>query len=621
MISSATDLWEFWTTKNILRGKDYDSDIVAEVLAQLGDQTVSYEGLTQAMDSAGWDARDLLHAVLPVVSSFSGMLTDLLELYTRVDARQTERDSLRISYEFVDGNEIDESLAAFREYANRLVTVRREVDRLSFDSGSAPWMSPLKEFDRDFFASGREALGIEVDPNDEGLRGLRLPLDIPLHQGGSSAVRDVQRQHHQVVIAVASRLADFGNTYGESLIEPTVRGLPDDAQDRAIQHAATDFWVVFQIGMIRELPAIVADLEEADAERLLQRQADWIEQFWRSEGAPLERQIEDLTDALSLPHWGQRFDLYSTWLVTVVERALGSDRVVFDVSDGVLAFPFRPTLLARIHTSRGPLEFWAEKRFSASDLIGKGRTRHIQPDYVFVNSSNAQVEIALEAKQYKTGTSKNPGKAAHDYARNLAAATVFVVAHGPLRPDSIDIVRPDDRPRVEFHSDVRPTGTAAIGRLSAELLALLPAPAAAIAPQTTGASKASLSLAEGGVVALRWDPTVLDLDLHVRDSLTGSTANHLRRATSHALLGGERYNGGPETAVLPPSSSEVYIAVQLYSTDVGSVFDAFPEIDITTSAGSMRLLPSAQHSSGKEWRVARVLFDGEILPLEAIIDV
>ena len=112
----------------------------------------------------------------------------------------------------------------------------------------------------------------------------------------------------------------------------------------------------------------------------------------------------------------------------------------------------------------------------------------------------------------------------------------------------------------------------------------------------------------------------MDLDLHIRDNVTGSLANYRQRVTQHAWLGGEHYYGGPESAVLVPSGREVQVAVQLYSTDVGSVFDARPVIEVTTATGSLRLRPSASRNSEEEWQVARILADGEILPLEAIID-
>lgn len=626
MITTASQLWAYWTRENILRSQDYDRDIADAVRAAVGDPSIPYAGLPRAMDAAGWSARDLIRAILPVLTSFSGMLVDLLALYERVGAKTTDKDDLRIHYEFAPGVELDERLAPFREMVRRTQTVMSEIEAFEFRSDHV-WRDPLRDHARDPLGSGADVLGIDPDGD---IRAWPFASEVPAFDVPDPALRPVAARYRQMITAALARLATLGPSYRD------VRDLlydedapPLDDGDRNLIQAASDFWAISAIGSLRQLPAIVAGLSPADAEALLREHSAWLDGFWRTELVPLEQQIEDLTDVLSLPQWGRRYDLYSAWLTAAMDAALAPDRLAFDVSDGVLAFPFHGALLARIMTVRGPVELWTEKRFTASNLIGKGRTKNIQPDYVFIDSTASTVSVVVEAKQYKSPYSKNPGRAAHDYAGNLRSAKVLIVAHGPLRANSMDLVEAADRPRVAFHHDVRPGSPLAIARFRDELVALLPPPpepalaSDAAEQEVPGVSgdiprqQAAARLGRGGAagtVALQWSRSVKDLDLHLVDAATGERVNFTHTEGAHASLGPDAYEGGPECAVLHGTGGDIAVEVHLYSHDVASVQDAAPTVTITTLRGSVTLAPPSDPADSRVWRAATVRADGTVEP-------
>lgn len=619
MLTSAADLWKLWCQKNLIRPQDYDEDVVEAVRSGLGVQGQSAAGLPAAMDAAGWKATDLLRAVLPIVTSFSGMLSDLLSMYERIGASNAGGDNLRIMYEFKEGEPIDETLAHFREVVQRTQTVIEHLEVFHFAQDHA-WDGPLKAHGQ-YLQTGFDVL--DLTSNEEA-RSWPFRSEIPTRDVSDPRLSVVIARHRQVILAALKRLESFGdsmNSAHNSFYTQGSKAWPE--ADQALYFAGTDFWPISQIGAMHALASLVDNLPPDKAETLIRAQSEWLEGFWTQSQVAVDQQIDELTDILSLPQWGQRFDLYSAWLATVMDRAL-DQRMVFDVPEGVLAFPFRPTLLARLQTQGGPVELWAEKRFSATNLVGHGRTANIQPDYVFVSSTTSTVIGAVEAKQYKSQTSKNPARAAHDYAGNLKSSKVFIVAHGPLRGDSIETVDPADRSRVFFHAHVRPGNDIEIGSFCEELSKLLPpvteassarAPARNVAALASSTARVSAPVrAAMASIMLEWSPSVEDLDLHLLDVARDRDVSYRRLQDDHATLGADAYGGGPEVAFAYPTGGPVDIEVHLHSSDADSVADAKPIVTVTTLGGTMRLVPDATEISGPVWRVGVIDEAGKFTP-------
>lgn len=467
MIVSAADLWTTWVESGTLRPQDYDADIERLVRDAAG-PSEDASALTDALNRLQWDARDLLHALLPVLTSFSGMLADLLALYERVGATRANKANLRIKYEFEDGQKIDEDLASFREHVRR---VRRVMARLTvFRLPSTAWKSPFsrraRELNFDEYEMGSRVLGTEG-------RTWQFSTDFPSPVVDDPVLSRILGRHRLMIVSAIHCWADL-NVHTRADWD---KGADLDELYLSFCRAASDGWVVGQIGLLNLAPVLV-DRVPDKASDLLQAQDDWLAEFWEPGEAteiPITELVDEVTDVLSLPYWGRRHELYSAWITAAMDAAL-DHRLIFDVTDGVLAFPFRATLLARMTTSMGRVELWTEKRFDAlqHNLHGK-RKNHIQPDYVFIDPAQPNDPlVVVEAKQYLSSNSRNPGDAAHDYSQNLPHAQVLVVAHGPLGPTTMDRVEAANRTRVSLYPDVRPGSTAAVHRFGAELAALLP---------------------------------------------------------------------------------------------------------------------------------------------------
>jgi hypothetical protein len=634
MITTAAELWSEWVDSNLLRPKNYDSDIADLVRREIGDPSLDIAAFPRAMDIARWDARDLIRTMLPVLTSFSGMLTDLLVLYERIDATRTHKDNLHISYEFEAGDAIDDQLAPFRERVKRIQTVVSRIDAFQVDDEYA-WKSLLaRRADESRHDTQRAAVNLLGLESAGAASEWPFASEFPTPQIDNPSLVNLVTGHRQVIVAALDKFSELGPTTG------TMRSSPDCSDDgSALKILAGDLWWLREIGTMSLVPDLFAELSADEAAKLVQAQLRWLERFWVASTITTEQQIEELADILGLPHWGKRHDLYSAWVVTAIDSALVPGRLSFDVTDGVLAFPFRATLLARIETANGTVELWSEKRFQASGLLGRGRESHIQPDYVLINGAVPNKVIgAIEAKQYLN--SKNHGDAAHDYAHNLSDAQVLIVAHGPLGQKTLDKVALADRKRVSLHPQVRPGSPSATKTFADKLVVLLPmrfeqqpgsraeiyvpGPSEevhAIWAQRAGrtAQLQGQRILLGGTVALQWMTAVHDLDLHLIEAESGDVVFHGSLTAGHAELGGDRFDGGPEIALFHSTEKAINIEVHLYSTDVPNVSAAAPVVTITTLRGTRTLLPRpGAGSRASIWHVATIEPDGGIKLGESI---
>ncbi|HEY1396426.1 hypothetical protein [Roseateles sp.] len=143
-----------------------------------------------------------------------------------------------------------------------------------------------------------------------------------------------------------------------------------------------------------------------------------------------------LEELLALPLWQYRHQLYSIWLVTVVDGALpGQARMTLQPVDGRLRFSFCETLVAKIETDGPSFSLMAECKTAAPDdvtLLGKSRVSSVQPDYVIKNDRSGEVVYVLEAKQYRNGKKGEFARAVHDYAAVHVRAFVALANYGTM---------------------------------------------------------------------------------------------------------------------------------------------------------------------------------------------
>lgn len=142
--------------------------------------------------------------------------------------------------------------------------------------------------------------------------------------------------------------------------------------------------------------------------------------------------FEDMTAFLDLPIWKKRYELYSAWLLTQFLAAMDGHSITYHSEDGRLTFGFHATKFATINSTNPPINITGEKRIAAAKLKGHGRKENIQPDYTVWTDDTDRCLLAIEAKHYKRGSSRNFRAALEDYASNLPDARVLLGNYGPI---------------------------------------------------------------------------------------------------------------------------------------------------------------------------------------------
>lgn len=160
--------------------------------------------------------------------------------------------------------------------------------------------------------------------------------------------------------------------------------------------------------------------------------------FKKFDVVTIKERINLFKEYLKLPIWKLRHELYSIWVMSQIIDI--SDNLKINTQQGKLLFAFKPTHQARLEYKEADkdlsIDLWSELRTKTSiPLIGKGRTKGIQPDYTIVHGDSSKADdaiVVIECKQYKKASYSNFSKAMVDYSNVHKNAYVFLVNYGSL---------------------------------------------------------------------------------------------------------------------------------------------------------------------------------------------
>jgi hypothetical protein len=188
----------------------------------------------------------------------------------------------------------------------------------------------------------------------------------------------------------------------------------------------------------------------------------------------LDDTIKELIDLLNLPVWKRRHELFSTWILAVLDKTFAKYTKVLHDNNGILLLRFTGTCLMTITTVKGPIQLWAENRTPAVNPTGHGRKNGIQPDYTLYQASAADPKnciACVEVKQYKKASVSNFRHAINDYANGLVNAEISLLNYGPV-PSTISL---DFLARSSYYGGIKP-GSAELEIFQKEFLLKMPIP-------------------------------------------------------------------------------------------------------------------------------------------------
>ncbi|MBB1512587.1 hypothetical protein H5399_08220 [Tessaracoccus sp. MC1627] len=608
MWSTASELWREWERSRVLRPQDYDSDVADHVLRRRSVlEGYGAGSVPRALEAANWTARDLIHALAPLVSSFAGMQRDLLRLLERVGASTGTGESIRVVYEFSEDDVIDESLAAFRERLRRIEQVVVHLRPFLLRPDHA-WQLPIWDL-RCWEWIERVGASNGAGHPDEWRFDSAVPDADPT---GDARVDDSARRIIAVVRYTLTRLESIGANTVEvrQLFRDSSAEIELDPELFEMAQVAADNWPHHVASAVHRWTAGIAEGTIAASKETLDALDSWLEGLKspEAEEVTVEQAVDELTDVLSLPSWGKRHELYSAWIATQLDRALHS-RLEFVVTDGALRFPFRPTLLAHLDPPSGDLALWSEVRSPGIGELGGGRKASVQPDYRFQRGADGTTVVAVEVKQYKAPAASRHAVTLRDYVGSLPGATVFLVAHGPLGHGILNAVPDPDR--ALLHPDVRPDRPRESAAFRAVIASFFPPSPPAPSPPPPSSSS---PLSRPTRIELRWSRRVRDLDLYLRSG--ESETSHSTPVSPHSVLRKDAFDGGPEIIDLAPGlDGSLEVRVHVYSW--GTLREAAPVVAFLRGKDAVLELAPADRLLGSRerwWTVAQIDEDGRVRP-------
>ena len=459
-VSNAVTLWKTFSKTAHFNDIEYDSDLEESIRSFLG---LSREGtMVDLLQKQDVSVERLLYAILGATEPFSVMLNDLLQMFEQASA-QSSSTNLQIKFDF------DKDLKPFNfnmdHFRKSVRVVSQRVIQRDIRILQNPWQ--LCHMFRD------DVLTCAVPPihSPQIARWLKEYTDddkwpdfwpaVP--ETGVSELDQITWEIWEMIRSASSyyrQAYDPKKGRKASHLDEWCRRSPDLAWQ-----TETDRWIGQLIeSMTRKIEGLQALQEEERGEksRALARQ---LQTLWNSLTIRSERvaeMAECLEDILELPYWERRSELYSAWILTRITKGLQNMEILYHVTDNALYFSFHKTLLATCKRLKPVLQIWMELRTETdTPLKGRGRKKHIQPDYTLAvdDAMNPENTVAVvECKQYKRSSRSNFFAAIHDYAVGRPKGSIFLVNYGPVSENLMSRETQGLKERAFPYGYVRPRG-------------------------------------------------------------------------------------------------------------------------------------------------------------------
>lgn len=488
-------LWDALVKRSGLDIKDvtYDAALVAEIADAL---TIPSKNFRRQLIEHKISVERLLQAFLKCTGPFSEMMSDLLAFFARAGARATA-NNLKIEFNF-DKREpaLKFDLENFREWEKRW---RRATVGLTFDR--LDWLTAEK------------------------LKFLFQKIDVTYRMPSGD---------HEQLTPAEPDVARWLNTHLSD--EELLGSLPPPPAATNAEVAAflERVWAFLYACLKRSLWLDDRPLTSLDVMHVvrgaylmkgnLENFLPELREFFRDtiqDTVEIKIQVQDLLEIFSLPIWQRRSEVYAVWVGAKLIEVFGEDARVHTVNHK-LVFSFGGTHLATVRLSDGThLAIWCEVRTAAKKLLGKGRKKAIQPDFVVLReptSDPASTALVLECKQYKKQNTREFVAALVDYGRTHSNAHVMLVNYGPITEAvgvAVKAIDPALAFRTEPLGDFRPRSTTAKTAFEAAVQKLIPTKVPVPSAHYKAASipTAQSTSASSGTLVLSWQGDV-DLDIH-----------------------------------------------------------------------------------------------------------
>lgn len=462
LLNTSWDLWDFLKEKAGLDIKNYDSHIVEELCKGLNIPPPR-EDIKKELQKRNISVELFIGAFLKAIQPYAQMMAALCVFFYLHGVKRTNKE-MKILFDFGKGPEdLGFDLRHFREILCRYRKISQYVAIYGWNHNTL-WS--LAGIFRNFW---------QYDPQDSNADdwllnyGQNKKFSFPLPVLPATGVEEIDlwlQRVWQVWVTIILECRKYGSNrddlrkYAETQRKESPEiakeqeesyesirrslELPDfkDWDAKTLFHLDQERWPE---SMLRGLFGFTEKLIEIPKAERLEKAQPTIQQIqelfsnlphWERKREVL---IKEVLELLNLPIWNKRHELYQTWVLTQIDKALEDYQRTIHHIDGALFLKFSGTHVGTIETEKGRIHIWSELRSPLANPVGEGRKGHIQPDYSLTFepvTEPSQTLLAIECKQYRRAKPKNFVDALIDYASGRPNAKVILVNYGEM-PEKI----------------------------------------------------------------------------------------------------------------------------------------------------------------------------------------
>ena len=446
MIKSSVELWRELSTIAEFEDVAYDEELKNTIARSLH---LAPDRIANGLHEKSIPVERLLTVFLDALKPFSSMMGDLLRTYELAGAK-SNNNNIKIEFDF-DSVPKQYGLEAFKNYVS-IVQERTDVKTKL----RSPWLllQYLGRFDHG---------SLNHKKNRSYPREIQKWLDaynndiLPEHLPPFPIIR-YNKGLSDILSIVEESLQRYRTEYDPSKGLYKSLRIARDKYDTNFWWAESDHWLGRFVEIFYEITSYyhnslkgISESETAYYESIL-HDMNVVEIVTEKE------KYDAICEILDMPFWKHRYEMYSAWVFTCIVDSFADLGISYNVVDRVLQFKFSGALLATLSVFDVQFEIWDEKRFEADNLTGKGRKKHIQPDYSIIQKG-AESDVScvlIECKQYKRPKNKNFADAINDYARACSDAKVFLVNYGCISKNLTAKIGIDVRRRYNCYGKMQP---------------------------------------------------------------------------------------------------------------------------------------------------------------------
>jgi hypothetical protein len=483
LLNTSWEIWDYLREKAGLDVKTYDLQIVEELCTQMG-IPLPCKDIKRELQNRNISPELFIGAFFKAIQPYAQMMTDLCVFFYLYGIKRT-KEEMKILFDFGKGVEdLGFDLKHFREI---LWKYRRISDYVAIYGWNHETLWDLAGIFREFWQySCQDPKADDWLRNYEEKGKFNLPLPIlpitgiqeidlwlqRVWQVWTTIVlecrkhgpnRDDLRKHAEVEQKVFPELVkeEREESY-ESIVRFKELSSFKDWDAKTLFHLDHDRWPgsMFRglFGFTEQLLKISEDKRIKEAQSLIQKVQELFSDLFYWEGER-ETFIKEFFELLNLPIWNRRHELYQTWVLTQVDKALSNyQRTIYHVN-GALILKFSGTHIGTVETEKGRIHIWSELRSPLANPVGEGRKGHIQPDYSLTFepvTAPSQTVVAIECKQYRKANPQNFADALIDYARGRPNAKVLLVNYSDIPEKILDRIDNNLKARTLTVGNFRP---------------------------------------------------------------------------------------------------------------------------------------------------------------------